>query len=58
MLKITLKKSSIGAIPAHKKTLKALGLNKTGSTVVKRDNPAMRGMIHQIKHLLSVESVD
>lgn len=58
MLKITLIKSSIGAIPVHKKTLRALGLTKIGSAVTKRDNPATRGMIHQVRHLLSVEEAE
>ena len=58
MLKITLKKSSIGAIPVHKKTLQALGLKKIGSFVVKQDNPATRGMVHQVRHLLSVEETE
>lgn len=47
-LKITLVKSTIGAIPKHKKTVEALGLRKTNSSVVKEDNAAIRGMIQQV----------
>ena len=56
-LRITLKKSTIGAIPKHKKTVAALGLHKTNSTVEQQDNPAIRGMIKQVRHLLEVEEI-
>jgi large subunit ribosomal protein L30 len=56
-LQITLKKSTIGAIPKHRATVKALGLTKTGRTVIKPDNPAIRGMIFQVKHLVTVAEV-
>lgn len=55
MLKITLKKSVIGRIPKHKKTIHALGLRKIGQTVEKEDNPAIRGMIQQVSYLVEVE---
>ena len=54
-LKVTLVKSTIGAIPKHKKTVEALGLKKTGRTVVLPDNAATRGMVQQVKHLVKVE---
>ncbi len=57
-LKITLAKSTIGAIPKHKKTVEALGLHKTYHTVEQPDNEAVRGMIQQVKHLLKVEEID
>ncbi|GHU74593.1 50S ribosomal protein L30 [Clostridia bacterium] len=53
-LQITLVKSTIGAIPKHKKTVQALGLHKINSSVVKQDNPSTRGMINQVKHLVKV----
>jgi len=56
-LKITLVKSTIGAIPKHKKTVQALGLRKMHSTTIKKDNPATRGMISQVSHLVKVEQV-
>ncbi len=55
MLKITLKKSKIGRVPKHKKTIEALGLKRIGQTVVKEDNEAIRGMIHQVAYLVEVE---
>ena len=54
-LKITLVKSTIGAIPKHKKTVEALGLKKLNKTVELPDNAATRGMIRHVNHLLKVE---
>lgn len=56
-LKITLVKSTIGAIPKHKKTVQALGLRKLHKTVETPDNAAVRGMIAQVKHLVKVEEI-
>ena len=56
-LKITLVKSTIGAIPKHIKTVEALGLKKANKTVEMPDNAAVRGMIHQVKHLVKVEEI-
>ncbi|HPK15304.1 MAG TPA: 50S ribosomal protein L30, partial [Clostridia bacterium] len=36
---------------------KALGLKKTQSSVVHEDNPAVRGMIFKVKHLVKVEEI-
>lgn len=57
MLKITLVKSTIGAIPKHKKTIAALGLRKPNSSVEQQDNKAIRGMIKQVQHLVKVEEI-
>ena len=54
-LKITLVKSTIGAVPKHKKTVEALGLKKVNKTVELPDNAATRGMIKQVQHLVNVE---
>ena len=54
-LKVTLVKSTIGAVPKHKKTVEALGLQKLNKTVVLPDNAATRGMIKQVQHLVKVE---
>jgi large subunit ribosomal protein L30 len=56
-LKITLVKSTIGAIPKHRKTVQALGLRKINSSVIRQDSPAVRGMIDQVTHLLKVTEV-
>ena len=54
-LKITLVKSTIGAVPKHKKTVEALGLKKVNKSVELPDNAATRGMIQQVQHLVKVE---
>ena len=54
-LKIKLVKSPIGKSPVHRKTIKALGLNKLGQVVEKNDTPQIRGMIKQVEYMLEVE---
>jgi large subunit ribosomal protein L30 len=56
-LKIELVKSTIGALKDQQATVKALGLHKMHSTVIKPDNPCIRGMIFKVKHLVKVEEV-
>ena len=56
-LRITLVKSTIGAVPKHKKTVEALGLRKLNKTVELPDNAATRGMVKQVQHLVKVEEV-
>ncbi len=56
-LRITQIKSSIGYKADQGKTLKALGLGKIGRTVDQVDNPAVRGMIFKVKHLVKVENI-
>ncbi|MBE5887082.1 MAG: 50S ribosomal protein L30 [Lachnospiraceae bacterium] len=55
MLKITLVKSTIGAVPKHKKTVEAMGLTKLNKTVLLPDNAATKGQIQQVGYLLKVE---
>lgn len=57
-LKITLIKSTIGCLEKQKRTVEALGLKKIGSHVEKNDNPAMRGMIFVVKHLVDVKEIE
>lgn len=54
-LKVTLVKSTIGAIPKHKATVQAMGLRKLNKTVILPDNDATRGQIQQVRHLVKVE---
>ena len=56
-LKISLVKSTIGAIPKHRKTVEARGLKKLNKTVEMPDNAATRGQIQQIRHLVKVEEI-
>lgn len=57
-LKITLAKSTIAAVPKHRKTVAALGLRKTGRSVIQPDNAAIRGMIASVQHLVKVEEIE
>ncbi|MBO6064977.1 MAG: 50S ribosomal protein L30 [Lachnospiraceae bacterium] len=56
-LKITLVKSTIGAVPKNKATAEALGLTKLHKTVELPDNAAVRGMIAKVRHLVEVEEI-
>lgn len=56
-LKVTLVKSTIGAVPKNKKTVEALGLRKLHKTVTLPDNAAVRGMVSQVAHLVKVEEI-
>ena len=56
-LKITLVKSTIGAIPKHRKTVAAMGLHKLNHSVILPDNEATRGQIKQVCPLVKVEEV-
>ena len=57
MLKITLTKSTIGAIPKHNKVVKALGLRKLHHSVELADTPQTRGAIAKVTHLVTVEEL-
>ena len=57
MLKVTLVKSTIGAVPKNKKTVESMGLRKLNKSVVLPDNEATRGQIRQVSHLVQVEEV-
>lgn len=56
-LKVTLKRSVIGRPQNQKDTVKALGLGKVNSSVVKPANDAIKGMINTVSHLVDVEEV-
>ncbi|MBW1895769.1 MAG: 50S ribosomal protein L30 [Deltaproteobacteria bacterium] len=58
MLKVTQIKSVIGSQPKHKKTIKAIGFHRTYETLVKKDTPQLRGMLHQVRHLVRVEDLE
>jgi len=56
-LRITLKKSTIGALKKHKATVASLGLRKINQTVERPDNAATRGMVRSVRHLVVVEEI-
>ena len=56
-LRITQIKSTIGHIARNRATIKALGLHKIGSMVEVVDNEATRGMVRQVRFLVSIEEL-
>lgn len=56
-LQITLTRSVIGRKEDQVKTIEALGLRKLHQTVEKDDNPAIRGMINKVAHLVTVKEI-
>lgn len=56
-VKITLKRSLIGRPETQRKTVRALGLRKINSVVELPDNPAIRGQLHKVEHLIAVEEI-
>ncbi len=57
-LHITQVRSSASTLPAQRATLRALGLRKISDHVAQADNPAIRGMIATVKHLVRVEEAE
>jgi large subunit ribosomal protein L30 len=55
-LRITQFKSSNGANPRQRDTLRTLGLGKIGRTVERPDGPAVRGALQAVRHLVRVDS--
>lgn len=53
-LQVTLVKSLIGRIAAHRATARGLGLRHVNHTVTVEDTPCTRGMINAISFLLKV----
>lgn len=53
-VKVTLIKSTNGRLANHKACVKGLGLRRIGHTVELADTPAIRGMIHKVRHLVEV----
>ena len=54
-LRVTYSTSSIGVEYDQKDTVRRLGLRKLGHTVELPDSPAVRGMLHKVRHLVTVE---
>lgn len=54
-LQVTLVKSVIGTIEAHRACVRGLGLRRIGHTVEVEDTPAVRGMINRVNYLVKCE---
>ncbi|MBO0767285.1 MAG: 50S ribosomal protein L30 [Solirubrobacterales bacterium] len=53
-VKVTQTKSKNGSDKRQLDTLRSLGLRRIGHTVEVQDNPAIRGMLHKVRHLVEV----
>lgn len=53
--KVTLKKSVICCTDSQIRTIRALGLKKTHSSVEVKDNAANRGQLVKVQHLVEIE---
>ncbi|MEJ2868342.1 50S ribosomal protein L30 [Actinomycetospora sp. OC33-EN08] len=56
-LKVTQIRSGIGGKRNQRETLRTLGLRRIGATVMRPDTPQNRGLVHTVRHLVSVEEV-
>jgi large subunit ribosomal protein L30 len=54
-VKVTLVRSTTGYNKSQAKVVQGLGLRRIGHTVEVVDHPAMRGMLHKVRHLVRVE---
>jgi large subunit ribosomal protein L30 len=57
-LRITYSTSSIGVQYDQKDTVRRLGLTKLNQTVEQLDSPSIRGMLHKVRHLVTVKEID
>ncbi|RMD52298.1 MAG: 50S ribosomal protein L30 [Nitrospirae bacterium] len=47
----------MGRPKKHKKILSALGLKRPNKSVIKKDDPSIRGMINKVSHLVEVSEL-
>jgi len=57
-IRVSLVRSTIGVKPEHRRTVRALGLRRLNSAVVKTATPAILGMVRSVSHLVRVEEVE
>ena len=56
-LKITLVRSTIGRPSDQGRAVESLGLRKLHHSVLRPDHPSIRGAVHKVRHLVTVEEV-
>ncbi len=56
-LRITQVRSAIRRPATQKRVIEALGLRKLHQAVEHHDSPTIRGMVHKVQHLITVEEV-
>jgi large subunit ribosomal protein L30 len=57
LLRIKQVRSLSGRPAKHRATMEALGFRRHQQTIVQKDNPAIRGMLFQVQHLVEVEEI-
>ena len=57
-IKVRQTRSGIGRKQNQRHTLRSLGLRRIGDVVVKEDRPEIRGMVHTVRHLVTVQVID
>jgi large subunit ribosomal protein L30 len=55
IIRIKQVRSLSGSIVKHRRTMEALGFRRCYQTIEKADTPQIRGMIHQVRHLVRIE---
>ena len=55
-MKVTQTKSKNGSDQSQLDTLRSLGLRRIGHTVEVKDTPQAQGMLHKVRHLITVDS--
>ena len=56
-IKITLVRSTIGLPQNQRRIVKALGFRKLNQNVIHESSPTINGMVHKVKHLVSIEDI-
>ncbi len=56
-LVITQVKSANGTNGRQRDTLRSLGLRGIGKSVERQDSPQLRGMVHAVRHLVTVRGL-
>ena len=56
-LRVTLRRSTVGANPSARGTVRALGLRRIGQTVELPDDAAVRGQVRAVRHLVEVDEL-
>ena len=57
-IRVTYIRSCIGRPEKHRRVIQALGLRRLNQTVEHQDNPAIRGMVRKVEHLVRMEVLD
>ena len=57
-IEITQVRSGIGRLTKHRATLRALGIKRHQQSVIQEDTPAIRGMVNQISHMVTVREIE